>query len=515
MTAGQSEAATWHTNHDLLVQVEGNSRKNLGDPPRLLDFEEVNMNSNNIQGPPPAGPPPQNHNGPPGPNLHMPAPDLRTMEELCQPTMNGRGGPIAPGALPSDTIPNPGGVIKAITTQSGIVLDGPSVPPPPLFSSSKEVERDPEMIMDHVPIESTIRVPHPVVHLKKALALMPKYHKMLKALLSDKEKLLRLANTSLTENYSVVLLKKLPEKLRDPRRFLIPCDFHGLESYMALADLATMSIAYLAGIAEDVCVQVGKFTFLANFVVIDYEVNSCVLLILERPFLMMARALVDDRFPKVLKIKKSNHPSSSSTTPLFDSLPSLTPFETSDSLLEEFADELVLLDSFPTRNEDDNFDSEADLRKIVYLLNQDPSTDSDTAIIDPFSSANFVESNDLLSQLLDSDSTLPEESSESSDIATLSSSPFENKDKRFLLVKSKVHIEVLSVLWENRKPVRTVRSRCLGGPEFDSAMAPFWGCPRQLPLRSHCHVATLTQPNPTQTRPDPARPLFRPPLIGG
>nr|GEV70359.1 reverse transcriptase domain-containing protein [Tanacetum cinerariifolium] len=64
-------------------------------PSLLLDFEEINMNPNNIQGPPPAGHPPQNHNGPPEPNLHMPAPDLRTMEELCQPTMNGRGGPIA------------------------------------------------------------------------------------------------------------------------------------------------------------------------------------------------------------------------------------------------------------------------------------------------------------------------------------------------------------------------------------------------------------------------------------
>ncbi|GJZ35437.1 reverse transcriptase domain-containing protein [Tanacetum coccineum] len=73
-------------------------RRNFGDPSRLLDFEEINMSNNlNINpGPPSAGPPPQNHNGPPGPNFHMPAPDLRTMEELCQPTMNGRGGPIAP-----------------------------------------------------------------------------------------------------------------------------------------------------------------------------------------------------------------------------------------------------------------------------------------------------------------------------------------------------------------------------------------------------------------------------------
>ncbi|GKD65328.1 reverse transcriptase domain-containing protein [Tanacetum coccineum] len=52
------------------------------------------MNPNN-QGPPPVVHIPQNH-GPPGPNLENPAPDLRTMEELCQPTMNGRGGPIAP-----------------------------------------------------------------------------------------------------------------------------------------------------------------------------------------------------------------------------------------------------------------------------------------------------------------------------------------------------------------------------------------------------------------------------------
>ncbi|GJR09458.1 hypothetical protein Tco_0792110 [Tanacetum coccineum] len=73
-----------------------NRRRNLGDPSLLLDFEEIYMNPNNVQGPPHAGPPPQNHNGPPGLNFQNSAPDLRTMEELCQPTMNGRGGPIAP-----------------------------------------------------------------------------------------------------------------------------------------------------------------------------------------------------------------------------------------------------------------------------------------------------------------------------------------------------------------------------------------------------------------------------------
>ncbi|GKD70964.1 hypothetical protein Tco_1325054 [Tanacetum coccineum] len=80
------------SNPESVIQ---NRRRNLGDPSLLLDFEEINMNHNNVQGPPPAGPP-QNHNGPPGLNFQNPAPDLQTMEKLCQPTMNGRGGPIAP-----------------------------------------------------------------------------------------------------------------------------------------------------------------------------------------------------------------------------------------------------------------------------------------------------------------------------------------------------------------------------------------------------------------------------------
>ncbi|GJV69396.1 reverse transcriptase domain-containing protein [Tanacetum coccineum] len=197
-------------------------------------------------------------------------------------------------------------------------------------------------------------------------------------------------------------------------------------------ELANRSIAYPAGIAEDVCVQVGKFTFPTDFVVVDYDVDSHVPLILGRPFLRTTRALVDvygeelilrdgdeklifyadstskhphkhgnesinminfiditceDRFHEVLNLQKSIHPFSGSTTSPSDSSPSLTPFETSDSLLEEFADELALLDPFPPGNEDNNFDPEADLREIKYLLNRDPSTDSspttDIDILDP------------------------------------------------------------------------------------------------------------------------------------
>ncbi|GJZ21923.1 reverse transcriptase domain-containing protein [Tanacetum coccineum] len=319
------------------------------------------------------------------------------------------------GVLPSNTILNPQEDIKVITTQSGTIVAGPSVPPPTSSSCSKEVERNPKPTMDQM-----FKKLHINISLAEALAFMPKYAKMLKDLISNKEKLLELANTPLTENCSAVHLKQLPKKLGDPRKFLIPCDFFELEKCMALADLgasinlmplsvwkklmlpklvpthitlelANRSVAYPAGIAEDVFVQVDKFTFPADFIVVDYDVDPRFPLILGIPFLRTAHALVDvygeelilrdgdeelifhtdrtskyphkygnesinminfiditceDHFHEVLKIQKSIHPFSDSTTPPSDSFPSLTPFKTSDSLLEEFADELALIESF-------------------------------------------------------------------------------------------------------------------------------------------------------------------------
>nr|GFD15787.1 reverse transcriptase domain-containing protein [Tanacetum cinerariifolium] len=69
--------------------------------------------------------------------------------------------------------------------------------------------------------------------------------------------------------------------------------FPDLSSTCMTLELATRSIAYPAGIAEDVFVQVDKFTFPADFVVVHYDVDPRVPLILGRPFLRMAYALVD------------------------------------------------------------------------------------------------------------------------------------------------------------------------------------------------------------------------------
>nr|GFC17519.1 reverse transcriptase domain-containing protein [Tanacetum cinerariifolium] len=70
-----------------------------------------------------------------------------------------------------------------------------------------------------------------------ALILMPKFGPTIKSLLTNKEKLLELVRTPLNEHCSTVLLKKLPKNLGDPGKFLIPCDFLGMDEYLALADL--------------------------------------------------------------------------------------------------------------------------------------------------------------------------------------------------------------------------------------------------------------------------------------
>nr|GEV75737.1 zinc knuckle CX2CX4HX4C [Tanacetum cinerariifolium] len=199
-------------------------------------------------------------------------------------------------------VANPKGELKAITTRNGLVIDGPIVPTPPQSINLEVDDRVEESFTNPDLAEYTIK-------------------KMLKALLSNKEKLQELANTPLNENCSAVILKKLPKKLRDPRKFLILCGFSELKC-KALADLgasiklmplsvwkklglpkliptrmtlelANRAICTPAEIARDVFVLVGKFIFPADFVIVDYESDPRVHLIFGRPFLRTARALID------------------------------------------------------------------------------------------------------------------------------------------------------------------------------------------------------------------------------
>ncbi|GKD28165.1 hypothetical protein Tco_1234379 [Tanacetum coccineum] len=75
------------------------------------------------------------------------------------------------GSLPSNTVANPRGELKAITTQSGLVLDGPSVSMPPLFINPEEDERVEETLMDPELTEYTIKVLPPLVQKAKPTSL--------------------------------------------------------------------------------------------------------------------------------------------------------------------------------------------------------------------------------------------------------------------------------------------------------------------------------------------------------
>ncbi|GKC94315.1 reverse transcriptase domain-containing protein [Tanacetum coccineum] len=300
------------------------------------------------------------------------------------------------GSLPSNTIANPRGDVKAITARSGFAYDGPTIPPTP-SPLLKEVERETEATKDKF-LQIFQRL-HFDISFTDALLHMPKFASMFKSLLSNKEKLFELANTPLNEHCLAVLLKKLLEKLRDPGRFLIPSAFAinlmplsvwkklslpDLTSTRMTLELADRTITRPKGVAEDVLVKVGKFHYpiLADFVVVDYDVDPRVPLILGRSFLRMARALTDvydvaceEYAQEVLGFSDSS--SSGNLTPsgpiIASASPSFTPFEGGDFILEEIETFLRTPEEI-SNLDDDYYDTEGDILYLEKLLNKDPSS---------------------------------------------------------------------------------------------------------------------------------------------
>ncbi|GJS53839.1 hypothetical protein Tco_0627201 [Tanacetum coccineum] len=200
--------------------------------------------------------------------------------------------PSGSGSLPSNTVANPRGDVKAITTRSGVVYNGPTIPPTLSFSKEVECETEatkdkvqntslgitahvqPSIVQDPIPEPEVASktnpkpsIPYPSrlndqklrekannqmlkflqifqrlhfdISFADAILYMPKFASTFKSLLSNKEKLFELASTPLNENCSAMLLKKLPEKLGDPDKFHIPCDFPELDECLAFADLGS------------------------------------------------------------------------------------------------------------------------------------------------------------------------------------------------------------------------------------------------------------------------------------
>ncbi|GJY21700.1 reverse transcriptase domain-containing protein, partial [Tanacetum coccineum] len=143
------------------------------------------------------------------------------------------------------------------------------------------------------PLPILTSVGFPVIG-RSARTLTHRFAPTIKNLLMNKDKLFELAKIPLNENCSAMLLKKLPENLGDPGKFLIPCDFPRMDTPTRMTlELADRSITRPKGLAEDVFVKVRKFHFPTDFVVVDFEADPRVPLILERSFLRTGRALID------------------------------------------------------------------------------------------------------------------------------------------------------------------------------------------------------------------------------
>ena len=151
---------------------------------------------------------------------------------------------------------------------------------------------------------------------------MPLYAKFLKDMLSKKRKIVEEGIVNLTATCSAVMKKELPEKMKDPGSFTIPCIIGGVEIQKALCDsgasinlmplsvakqlslgelipttitlqMADISMVKPEGVLEDVLVTVGKFVFPVDFIILDMEEDSQVPLLLGRPFLATGAALID------------------------------------------------------------------------------------------------------------------------------------------------------------------------------------------------------------------------------
>ncbi|GJV90225.1 reverse transcriptase domain-containing protein [Tanacetum coccineum] len=222
------------------------------------------------------------------------------------------------------------------------------------------------------------------------LTLMPKFASTLKALIGNKEKLSEMARTPLNEHCSAVILNKLPEKLGDPDRFLIPCKFPGMDECLALADLgasinlmpfsvwkklnlpnltltcmalelANRLISRPIGIAKDVNVKVGTSRALID--VYEGELT-----------LRYSQEVLG--FSDVIA---SGNPTPGYDLIVLNSSPTLTPFEDSDFLLLEEADAFLALADDPTSPKVDEsyYDPEGDILIPEALLNSDPSPPPD------------------------------------------------------------------------------------------------------------------------------------------
>nr|GEZ86115.1 reverse transcriptase domain-containing protein [Tanacetum cinerariifolium] len=360
--------------------------------------------------------------------------------QIMQFMQNLYNKPSSSSSLPSNTISNPKGEAKVITTRSGMSYKEPPIPPPGVD------QQEPVEGTTNTELSSPDNIQPPLVQVEVKVDKPAEEPSV--------DKIIELTKTPLNKNCSAVVLKKLLEKLGDPGHFLIPCDFTGFDNCLALADLgasinlmslsiwkklklptfndtkmvlelADRTISKPMGVAENVFVKVGKFYFPADFVILDFVADPRVPLILGRPFLSTAHALIDIYEGEItlrhddqsLTLKCGDTPSiyynnleslnkvdlidasceeysqevlgfadvvsNKVSTPYYEPIVSnssqnLTPFNASDFLLLEEVDAFIAIDDEPVSSNIDAtyYDPERDILILEALLNNDPEPPS-------------------------------------------------------------------------------------------------------------------------------------------
>ncbi|GJR87404.1 hypothetical protein Tco_0211415 [Tanacetum coccineum] len=247
--------------------------------------------------------------------------------------------PSGSRSLPSNTIANPRGDLKAITTRSGVSYDGPTIPPTssPL---SKEVEREPEATKDKVQTTSSGSTAHaqpPVVQvpiLEPDVALKPNLKPSIPypSRLND-QKLREKANNQMLK--SLQIFQRLHFELSFADALLhTPKPF--LRTERALIDVH----------GEELTLRVNDEAITFNYAQEVFRFSDS---------------------------SKSSNPTLSSDPIITTSSPSLTPFEGGDFVLEEI-EACLKSYSIPPGINDADFDLEGDILLLEKLLNDDPSS---------------------------------------------------------------------------------------------------------------------------------------------
>nr|GEZ27539.1 reverse transcriptase domain-containing protein [Tanacetum cinerariifolium] len=368
-----------------------------------------------------------------GQNLQIHMANLRDM--LSKFVSSNIASSSGSGTLPSNTVTNPKEDLKGITTRSGVAYQGPTIPTPckqgtkvtkdqvqtPSSQSTAPVQplvaksKTQTLIFDPVVAPVSVlmpnlkpSIPYPSRHdnerrrdqaneqiekfykifkdmsfeisFTDALILMPKFASTLKALIRNKEKLSEMVRTSMNEHCSAVILSKLPRKLRDPDKFLIHCEFPGMDECLALADLgASINLMPLFTGRALINVHKGELTLFIGNEAITYNLDQTSRYSANYNQMMANRidAICEEYSREVLDF--SDTTVSGNSTPYDDPIvsttsPTLTPFGDSDFQLFEEADAFLGLADDPNSPKFDPsyYDPEGDILFLEAILNSEP-----------------------------------------------------------------------------------------------------------------------------------------------